>query len=66
VVGWNRKDDTHELFNARTGQVLSRPAWEWAAVGCLHKGRVNAKGLQSERMLHGFNAMTFEKVVAPY
>ncbi|MET0732750.1 MAG: hypothetical protein ABW054_06735 [Casimicrobiaceae bacterium] len=68
--------DTHELFNARTGQVLPRPAWEWADVdggrliwaadGCLHAGRVNAKGLQNERMLHDFNDMKFEKLVAPY
>ena len=68
--------DTHELFNTRTDEVLPREDWEWADVdgrrlvwaadGCLHAGRVGAKGMHGEKMLHDFNAMQFERRVAPY
>ena len=68
--------DTHELFNARTGEVLPKAQWEWAeldgrrlvwtADGCLFAGTVGAKGLESEKMLHDFRPMQFEKLAAPY
>ena len=68
--------DTHELFNSRTAQVVRRRGWEWAEVdgdrlvwaadGCLHSGRIGANGLEGEKMLHDFNAMRFERLIAPY
>jgi hypothetical protein len=68
--------DTHELFNARTEEVVPCPSWEWADVdgerlvwaaeGKLHAGRVGARGLSNETLLCDFNAMTFEKLEAPY
>lgn len=68
--------DSHELFNSRTGNSLALLDWEWAEVdgarlvwaagGCVYAGRVGAKGLHSERLLHDFNDMKFEKLTAPY
>ena len=68
--------DTHELFNSRTGEVVSKTDWEWAeldgarliwaANGCLHSGQLDLKGLHSERLLHDFSSMQYEELVAPY
>ncbi|GLQ88261.1 hypothetical protein GCM10007898_18300 [Dyella flagellata] len=68
--------DTHELFNSRTGEVISKMDWEWAeldgarliwaAKGCLHSGRLDAKGLRNEKVLHDFSPMQLEKLAAPY
>ena len=59
--------DTHELFNTRSEEVLMKHDWEWAEVdggrlvwaagGCLHAGRIDAKGLHDEKMLHDFRPM---------
>ncbi len=75
-VGRSVYYDTHELFNTRTESSLLLPTWEWADIhggrllwatdGCIHAGRIGAKGLHSERLLHDFNDMKFEKLVAPY
>lgn len=68
--------DTHELANTRTGACLPLPGWEWADVdgprlvwaagGRLHAGRLGARGLQGERVLHDFGAMRHEPLAAPY
>lgn len=68
--------DTHELFNSRTEEVVSKSDWEWAeldadrliwaAKGCLYAGRVDAKGLHGEKLLRDFSTMEFEALVAPY
>ncbi|MBM7130785.1 hypothetical protein [Dyella mobilis] len=68
--------DTHELFNSRTEEVVPKLDWEWAeldgarliwaAKGCLHSGRLDAKGLHGEKLLHDFSPMTFEALTAPY
>ena len=68
--------DTHELFNSRTEEMISKMDWEWAeldgarllwaANGCLHSGRLDAKGLRSEKLLYDFSSMQFEKLAAPY
>jgi hypothetical protein len=68
--------DTHALLNAKTGQTLDLPDWEWAEVdgkrllwaagGCLHAGRLDAAGLRDAMVLHDFNGMRFEPVAAPY
>ena len=68
--------DTHDLFDARTEEIVAKPDWEWAEVddrrlvwaagGMLHAGRLGAKGLFGEETLHDFNAMTFERREAPY
>ncbi|GGA29552.1 hypothetical protein [Dyella nitratireducens] len=68
--------DTHELFNSRTEEVVSKIDWEWAeldgtrliwaANGCLHSGWLDVKGLLSEKLLHDFSPMQFEKLEAPY
>jgi hypothetical protein len=68
--------DTHELFDARTEEVLSKTNWEWADVddgrlvwaadGQLLAGRVGAHGLQGEKKLFDFNPMQFERLTAPY
>lgn len=68
--------DTHELHNERTGETVPMTGWEWAEVdggrlvwaeaGRLHAGRLEAAGLRSQKVLHDFNAMTFERREAPY
>jgi hypothetical protein len=68
--------DTHELYNSRTEEVLTKENWEWAEIdggrlvwaadGCLHAGHVNANGLHGEKQLCDFEPMPFEKLVAPY
>ena len=68
--------DTHELFNARTGEVLAKQSWEWAEIdgdrlvwaagGCLFGGRVTRNGLRKETLLHDFRPMQFERITAPY
>jgi hypothetical protein len=75
-VGRGSYFDRHELFNARTEEVLPRPDWEWADVdgkrlvwtqdGTLYAGRLHARGPGEERALHDFNAMAFERREAPY
>lgn len=69
--------DTHELVDRRNDQVLSRDDWEWADVdrgrlvwaaqgvlGTTSIGRDERLG--ADRVLHDFNAMTFENRIAPY
>lgn len=68
--------DTHELFNSRIEEVVSKMDWEWAeldgarliwaANDCLHSGLLDVKGLHSEKLLHDFSSMQFEKLVAPH
>lgn len=68
--------DTHELFNSRSEEVISKTDWEWAeldgarliwaAGGCVHSGRLDAKGLHGEKLLHDFSPMQFENLAAPY
>jgi hypothetical protein len=68
--------DTHQLCNARTGEVLERPDWEWAdwdgkrllyaKAGGLYAARVNRDGDYAEHLLQDFNAMRFERLTAPY
>jgi len=68
--------DTHELFNSRSEEVISKADWEWAeldgarliwaANGCVHSGKLHAKGLHSEKLLHDFLPMQFEELAAPY
>jgi hypothetical protein len=68
--------DTHELFNDRTDTAVPLEHWEWADVdrdrvvwvadGCLHAGRVGAKGLHDERLLYDFGPLQFERREAPY
>lgn len=76
TVGRGVYFDTHELFNARTEEVVSKMDWEWAeldgarliwaANGCLYSGRLDVKGLHGEKLLHDFSPMQFEKLAAPY
>lgn len=68
--------DEHELWNSRTEVRLEFPNWEWAESdrgrlvwaegGMLFAGRLAPKELASTRQLHDFNALRFEKLVAPY
>ena len=64
------------LHNPETGgqQVFSDWSWAawdrhrlvWATAGQLWAGTVGESGLTDARCLHDFNAMAFEKMVAPY
>jgi hypothetical protein len=67
--------DEHELHGP--DGVIAQPDWEWADLdgsdlvwtqrGRLHRARFDARGMRGEgRVLHDFNAMTFEPVAAPY
>lgn len=68
--------DEHELWNARSGETIAQPNWEWAEIdgarlvwaqdGRLFAGRLGAKGLASIEELMDFNALRFEKLEAPY
>lgn len=75
-VGTGCYYDQHQIINTRTGEVLDRPEWEWADVdgdrfvwaeqGSLFRGQLGPNGLKGVKALYDFNAMTFEKLVAPY
>jgi hypothetical protein len=68
--------DEHELWNLRTEERMACPAWEWADVdgerlvwadaGKLFAGVMREAGPAGVRELYDFNAMRFEKLVAPY
>jgi hypothetical protein len=68
--------DRHELRQARTDAVDDLTDWEWADLdgerlvwaekGQLWAGTVTTDGLESRRLLHDFNDMTFEPLKAPY
>ncbi len=68
--------DTHELFNARTGEVMPCPDWEWADVdggrlawaadGKLYAGHLGARRRTDASELYDFNPMKFERLQAPY
>lgn len=66
----------HSLCHSATGAELPFLTWQWADVdgerlvwaegGKLFAARVSEQGLEDERLLHDFNAMTFEAIPAPY
>lgn len=68
--------DRHQLRNARTGETVDLPAWEWAEVdrgrivwaeaGVLFAARVERRGLGAALALHDFNGLAFERLEAPY
>lgn len=68
--------DAHELRHTSTGNLLAFPEWEWADFvdgrlvwgtnGQLRAARLGSGKLQGEKLLHDFNAMTFEARAAPY
>jgi hypothetical protein len=68
--------DEHDLVNARSGEVLEHPDWEWADYdggrlvwaekGCLYAGSIGDEGVTDQRMLFDFTPLRFEKLVAPY
>lgn len=66
----------HELLN-ESGELLSKPDWEWAewvdnAVLYAEHGRLykttikNTKALSDPVLLHDFNGYEFEPKTAPY
>lgn len=68
--------DAHELRHESTNTVFAFPEWEWAdfldgrlvwaAEGRLHTARLGRGKLFGEKLLHDFNDMKFERIVAPY
>ena len=68
--------DTHALHNARTGETLVKEDWEWAEVdrgrlvwgaqGKISAGRLEASGLQGERVLFDCYPLRSSMVAAPY
>ena len=68
--------DAHELRHAATDTILAFPEWEWAdyvdgrlvfaVEGRLHAAQLGRGKLSSEKLLHDFNDMKFEAIVAPY
>jgi hypothetical protein len=68
--------DEHELIHAASDKTLCFPDWEWAdmdgkrlvwaSFGKLYAAKLNSKGLMAEKELFDFNAMTFERLKAPY
>ena len=68
--------DEHELVNAKSGQTVSCPGWEWADLdgkrlvwaseGKLFAARLTVSGLINEHELYDFNEMKFEPLEAPY
>lgn len=68
--------DEHALIN-ETGDPLAFPKWRWAdwvddrlvyaEAGALYRRAIrNAKELDPARLIHDFNAYTFEERLAPY
>lgn len=68
--------DAHELRQESTNTILAFPEWEWAdfvdgrlvfaVEGRLKEARLGRGKLSSEKLLHDFNDMKFEPIVAPY
>lgn len=68
--------DAHELRHGHTNTILAFPEWEWAdyvdnrlvfAVdGKLCAARLGRGKVFGEKLLHDFNKMKFEAIVAPY
>lgn len=68
--------DEHALWNARSGESIPCPDWEWAEVdgdrlvwaesGRLLCGRLGNSGLQAVKELQDFNPLRFERREAPY
>lgn len=68
--------DEHELIHSESQSTIAHPEWEWAdldgkrlvwtAAGEMHCAQVHKDGLDNERKLFDFNAMTFAPVEAPY
>ncbi len=72
----NRLPDVYELRHNTTGEVVSSGEWTWADFDAPRRrlcfardGQLWALDLQpgaTEKLLHDFNAMTFEPIAAPY
>jgi hypothetical protein len=68
--------DAYELRHESTDTVLAFPKWEWADFvdgrmvwaieGQLRVARLGRGNLLDEKLLHDFNDMKFEELVAPY
>jgi hypothetical protein len=68
--------DAHELRHESTSTILAFPEWEWAdyvdgrlvwaTEGQLRSAFLGRGKLLKEKLLHDFNAMKFERVIAPY
>lgn len=68
--------DAHELRREESREVLAFPEWEWAdqvdgrlvfaCEGQLRTARLSRGRLVGETVLHDFNDMQFEALVAPY
>lgn len=77
-AGWylyiNRSRDTYYL--RCEGVEIKQGGWDWAGVdgqrlvwtteGCLYAGYPTKQGLKNVKLLHDFNGMKFENLVAPY
>lgn len=76
ILGRGTRYDAYSLKHGRTGEVEEHPEWDWADIdrrrlvwaagGKLLTGRLTNHGLDSVRVLHDFNGMTFEPIAAPY
>lgn len=68
--------DEHELENARTGERLAFPGWEWADAdrdrlvwadgGVLYAAKIRSDGLTDVRALRDFNSDEYTRIEAPY
>jgi hypothetical protein len=68
--------DEHVLLHPKTNLSIECPKWEWADIdgnrlvwaadGRLEAGRLSAKGIVDQIVLHDFNAMEFAAIKAPY
>lgn len=68
--------DEHEIEQPEAGRIFQYPKWEWAErdgdtlvfadAGCLYRARLSREGLGEPRLLHDFNGMGFERILAPY
>ena len=68
--------DAHELRHESTSGILAFPEWEWAdfvdgrlvfaVEGQLLSAQLGRGKISGEKLLHDFNNMKFEAIVAPY
>ncbi len=68
--------DEHALLRRATGEVISKPDWEWAELdgerivwasrGCLWQGNLGNSDIVEEKLLFDFNPMKFRPIPAPY
>jgi hypothetical protein len=68
--------EENQIINSTRNLVMKHPEWEWAdydgrrlmyvSEGVLYTAKIDKSGLFVVKLLHDFNNMVFEEIIAPY